>query len=234
VLASPRRRRKALRLGIALAAAGAVALGVTTLSSNGSERKEVFDNRPVKYFKPQKQIRLTVEDRRAIDAVIGRFVSAGVERRDPLAAYALSTRALRRSATRAEWRRGALPVMPYKAAGPPGWHLDYAYPGDAVIDVVLRPAKDEPTKRAIIYTAELKRERNRWLVESMVPSATFGDGTVYSRVDMGPQAVASAPAKARLSKSWIYVPIGLIAGLVLLVPAGIGAGAWLRNRRISP
>jgi len=234
VLTSPRKRRTLLRLGIALAAAGAVAVGVTTLSTHGTPRKEVFDNRPVKYFKPQKQIRLTAEDRRAIDAVIGRFVSAGVERRHPLTAYTLATRALRRSATRAEWRRGALPVMPYRAAGPPGWHLDYAYPGDAVIDVILEPAKDEPTRRAIIYTAELKRERSRWLVDSMVPSATFGGGTVYSRVDMGPQAVAAAPAKAPLSKSWIFVPIGLIVGLVVLVPAGLGAGAWLRNRRLSP
>jgi hypothetical protein len=222
-----------LRVAIALAAAGAVVLGVTTLRSHGTKRKEVFDNRPVKFFKEQKQIRLTAADRRAIDAVIGRFVAAGVERRDPLAAYALSTRALRRAATRAEWRRGALPVMPYRAAGPPGWHLDYAYPGDAVVDVILRPAKNEPTKRAIIFTAELKRERSRWLVDSMVPSATFGDGTVYSRVDMGPRAVAAAPAKAPLSKSWIFVPIGLIVGLVVFVPAGLGIGAWLRNRRIS-
>jgi hypothetical protein len=222
-----------LRVAIALAAAGAVVLGVTTLPSHGTKRKEVFDNRPVKFFKEQKQIRLTAADRRAIDAVIGRFVAAGVERRDPLAAYALSTRALRRAATRAEWRRGALPVMPYRAAGPPGWHLDYAYPGDAVVDVILRPAKNEPTKRAIIFTAELKRERSRWLVDSMVPSATFGDGTVYSRVDMGPQAVAAAPAKAPLSKLWIFVPIGLIVGPVVFVPAGLGVGAWLRNRRIS-
>jgi hypothetical protein len=233
VLASARTRRKLLRVAIALAAAGAVALGVRTLPSHGTKRKEVFDNRPVKFFKEQKQIRLTAADRRAIDAVIGRFVAAGVERRDPLAAYALSTRALRRAATRAEWRRGALPVMPYRAAGPPGWHLDYAYPGDAVVDVILRPAKNEPTKRAIIFTAELKRERSRWLVDSMVPSATFGDGTVYSRVDMGPQGVAAAPAKAPLSRSWIFVPIGLIVGLVVFVPAGLGVGAWLRNRRIS-
>jgi hypothetical protein len=232
-LSSPRTRRKLVRVAIALAAAGGVALGISALPSYGTKRKEVFDSRPVKVLKAQKQVRLTAAERRAVDAVIGTFVSAGVERRDPLRAYALSTPTLRQSATRAEWRRGDLPVLPYRGSGAPGWTLDYAYPGDAVVDVVIHPAKDEPTHRAIIFTSELKRVGGRWLVDSMIPSATFGDGTVYSRVDMAPQAVAAAPAKAPLGKAWILAPIGLIVGLIVLVPGGILLGRWLRDRRAA-
>ena len=233
MLSSPRTRRRLLRVAVVLAAAGAVALGVFALPSHGTKRKEVFDKRPVTFYKQQKQVRLTAGERRAIDAVVAEFVSAGVERREPLRAYALATPALRRSASRTEWQRGALPVLPYKASGPPGWTLDYAYPGDAVVDVVLHPAKSEPTHRAIIFTSELKRVRGRWLVDSIVPAATFGGSTVYSRVDMGPQGVAAAPAKAPLGKSWILVPVGVVLGLIVLVPGGIALGSWLRGRRAA-
>jgi hypothetical protein len=232
-LSSPRTRRKLLRIAIALATVGAAALAVAALPSYGTKPKEVFDDRPLKVYAEQKPVRLTRAERRSIDAVLATFVRAGVERRDPLRAYELATATLRKSVTRAEWRRGALPVLPYKAAGPPGWTLDYAYPGDAVVDVVIRSARAEPTHRAIIFTSELKRVHGRWLVDSIVPSATFGDGTVYSRVDMGPQAVAAAPAKAALGKVWILAPVGLLVGLIVLVPGGIALGAWLRGRRAT-
>ena len=232
-LSSPRARRRLLRIVPVLALVAGVGLGISALPSYGTKRKEVFDDRPVKVYKAQKQVRLTAAERRAIDTVIGTFVSAGVERRDPLRAYTLSTTMLRQSASPAEWRRGDLPVLPYRSSGPPGWSLDYAYPGDAVVDVVLHPAKDEPTHRAIIFTSELKRVHGRWLVDSMIPSATFGDGTVYSRVDMGPQAVVAAPAKAPLDKVWIVAPVALLVGLIVLVPGGIMLASWLRNRRAA-
>jgi hypothetical protein len=232
-LSSPRTRRRLLRVVIVLALAAGVVVGISALPSYGTKRQEVFDSRPVKVYKPQQQVRLTASERRAIGAAIGTFVRAGVERRDPLRAYALSTTTLRHSATPGEWRRGDLPILPYRGSGAPGWTLDYAYPGDAVVDVVLHPAKDEPTHRAIIFTSELKRVHGRWLVDSMIPSATFGDGTVYSRVDMGPQAAAAAPAKAPLGKVWILVPVGLIVGLIVLVPGGILLGRWLRDRRAA-
>ena len=229
LLASPRAHRRALKLGVAAVLAGAIAAAVALGPASSGHRKETFSNRPAQIYTAPKQVRLTATERRAIDAVLGRWVDGAVARRDPLAAYELSTPALRAGASRAQWKRGELPVPPYTPRGRPGWRVDYAYRGDAVVDVVLQPGRGE--KHGIIYTAEVKRLQGRWLVDSFVPSATFGGGVVYSHVDMGPQAVVAQPVKGRVGGHWMIVLLGCVASLILLVPLGIFLPGWIRGRR---
>ena len=225
MLASPRTRRRLARLAVAAVLAGAIAAVVALLPTSAGRQRETFSNRPAQVSRTPKQVRLSARERRAIDVVLRRFVAGAVARRDPLAAYELATPALRAAATRAQWRRGELPVAPYSPRGRPGWRVDYAFRGDAVVDVVLQPGRGE--HKAIIYTAEVKRRGGRWLVDSFTPSATFGDGSVYSHVDMGPQAVVAQPLRGRIAGSWILVLLGCLAALLLLVPVG----AFVRTRR---
>jgi hypothetical protein len=217
-----------VRLGILVAAAGAIAVVVVLLPTHEGHRRETFSDRPALVYHQPRRVRLTTAEHRAIEAVLVRFVRGAVARQDPLAAYDLATPALRAAATRGQWRRGELPVAPYTPRGRPGWRVDVAHPGDAVLDVLLQPGHGE--RKGIIYTVEVKRLGGRWLVDSFTPSATFGGGSVYSRTDMGPQTITQ-PTRGRIDGRWLLVLAGCLAAALALVPVGALRSGRRRTRR---
>ena len=119
---------------------------------------------------------MTPKLRREINATLDRFVPAAVLREAPMEAYALSTPTLRTSATRAQWRKGEIPVYPFRVKDGSdlhGWRLNFAVKNNVNVDLMLQASKEEKEVSGIAYTVDLKRIRGRWLVESFFPTAEF-------------------------------------------------------------
>lgn len=233
---SPRARRRLAWLAAAVVAA-AVAAGVIALLPKGSTLPTQTAVSGASEAAPvtERQVRLSRADRRRIDALLDRFVPSAFARRDPGASYALATPALRAGTPRRSWNRGDLPVSPYKPRGTTfhAWRLNYAFPGEANLDLLLHPAK--PGGRPEIFKVDVKRVGGRWLVDSVVPSATFApegkpaSSNLHATNDFAP-ALVSPSGHAQLSTWWFLVP-GALLGLVLLVPLALLVGSWIRKRR---
>ena len=171
----------------------------------------------------ERQVPLRRADRRSIDRTLDAFVPAAVERKDPLAAYRLVTPAMRRSATRAEWRRGEIPVYPYPASERRSWTLNFSFPGYVSLDLFVQPRKGADTG-PIAFTVVLRRSaERRWLVESFFPTAMFpkpeDGGQPLAQPDLSPANVTgtSQTGKARLSAVFFLIPFAFM-GLALGIP----------------
>ena len=181
----------------------------------------------------QAAYRLAAPDRRAIAKTIDRFVSDAVQRHDLAASYDLVTPACRTGISRRAWAHGTTRVMSFPARGSHfAWTVDFAVRGDAVVDLMLRPrqgAKSGP----MIFSVELKKLRGRWLVDSMLPAASFADsgrtGSMKAFGDYGPLA-AKNPDRRKVDRLLLILPGSLLI-LVVALPAGIVLRGWRRNRR---
>jgi len=181
----------------------------------------------------QAAYRLAPPDRRAIAKTIDRFVSDAVQRHDLAASYDLVTPTYRTGITRRAWAHGTTRVMSFPARGRHfAWTVDFAVRGDVVVDLMLQPrhgAKSGP----MIFSVELKKLHGRWLVDSMLPAASFADsgrtGSMKAFGDYGPLA-AKNPERRKVDRLLLILP-GSFLLLVVALPAGIVLRGWRRNRR---
>lgn len=174
--ASPRRRRRLARLGVVLVAALAVLISTLVLRAPADNDSEGVAGSKADIWVPPENIRMTPRLRREINATLDRFVPAAVLREAPMEAYALSTPALRTSATRAQWKNGEIPVYPFRVKDGSdlhGWRLNFAVENNVNFDLMLQAGKEEKEVSGIAYTVDLKRIGGRWLVESFFPTAEF-------------------------------------------------------------
>jgi hypothetical protein len=177
--------------------------------------------------------RLDHTDRRAINALLDRFVPSAVARQEPAASWHLVTPSMRTDTTFRQWSRGDLPVYPYPARRIQfhGYTVDYALPRDVALELFVPPrrgARVDP----ISFSVEVKKIRGRWLVDSFYPAASFDSGSqrVVGPRDFTPGSVSSGGGSARLGAVWFAVP-GVLLGGILLVPLTMFGVAWRRNRR---
>lgn len=121
-----------------------------------------------------RQVPLSQADRRAIDALLDRFVPSAVERRHPAAAWPLVTPAMRAGTTLREWARGEVPVVAYPARGRRfhNWVLQYSYRDVVGLELGLEPRPGAKVGAAA-FQVELKRRRGVWLVDSIYLRAIY-------------------------------------------------------------
>jgi hypothetical protein len=223
----------------AAAALVAIAVGVfLSLPEGGRKFTETFRNGPTTQAAPAAPpIKLTRETRREVTDALVRFTSAGVARRDPTAAWDLVTRSYRAGTTRAQWQRGELPVFPYPAvpAQARSWSLVATTPEDVTVDLVFQPPK-RSKRGAIEFEAVVKPvgsgSARRWLIDSFIPIKTYppsGTKPKPTAKPLPPNFTPSYP-KGRLSPLWFLLP-GVVLGLIVLVPVGIGVVNWRRGVR---
>jgi hypothetical protein len=240
VLASHRWRRRFLwALPVVVAAVAFAALVASLPRGSGIPDEEPSSappagQEPVDLVPAQRPVPVTAETRREVNAVLTAFVRHAVRREDPAAAWELATPALRAGQTRAEWRRGDVPVFPFpaKVNEATGWQAVESFENDLLVTLVMHaPAR---TKRgAIAYQVELKRlgagKSRRWLVDSFIPERVYVPPAAEKPGrDAAPQP--SSVPKARLSAWWFVVP-GALLSLIVLVPAGIAILSWRRGVR---
>jgi hypothetical protein len=241
LFASPRRRRR-LAWGAGLGVlALAVVIGTKAMPGAKEMPPETFSNRQaVDVLANEKLVKVAPRDRSAINKTLDRFVPAAVARKNPAAAYAVSTPNLRSQATARQWRTGDIPVHPFPARGRTfhGWTVNYAMKNHVNLDLLVMPELKKEL-RPVAFTIDVERIKGRWLVDAVLPIAVFAPlppqgnrGPVISTYDLVPSGVrGGAASKSRLSHAWFALPFVLVGGAILFVTALVVRG-WLRDRRI--
>lgn len=242
LLASPRRRKRlAWCAAFGVLVAGFVVAGMAL--PGGKERPpERFSNaQAVDVRANEKHVKVTRQDRAAINATLDRFVPAAVARKRPVDAYEVSTPSLRSQATREQWRAGDIPVHPFSARGRDfhGWTVNYAVKNHINLDLLLMPDLRKE-RRPIAFTIDMQKIRGRWLVDAVLPIAVFAPlppqgnrGPMVSTYDLVPSTVQrGSGTRSRISHAWFLLPFALVGGGLLLAVVLITRG-WLRDRRVQ-
>ena len=184
--------------------------------------------------------RLSAADRKAISASIDTLVNHAVKRQDVGASYRVVAPELRGGMTRKEWAKGSIPVYPYPARGTThGWTILYVTRDEVAVNLILRP-KVGVRQRGILFNVYLRPVRGKWLVDSFMPAATIntelfgGAARVTSVRDFSPGVQSGGPhGKPRVSSAVAYVPLGVLALLLLGLGGALAVGALRYRPRAS-
>jgi hypothetical protein len=172
------------------------------------------------------------DDLQAIRTLLQTWVPAVIGRHDPISAYDLATPALRSTTTRAQWRRGELPVTPYAVDSTRfGIRPIAVTPDDVIFDLMLQPGKGSSSGVAV-YTTEVQRVGDRWLVASMYPTAQFaGPGeqrSIAAAPDLGPHAEGYEQRQI-LGSGWMMALVAVILIPLIAAPMALLV-VWRRGR----
>jgi hypothetical protein len=177
-------------------------------------------------------------ERNAVARTIAGFVLHAVRHKNAGAAYALVSPTLRGGLSRKQFAHHN-PVYPFPARGTKfPWTLQYVEPAEIGGTLFLQPRRGAKVG-PILFDLRLTKHHGRWLVESLIPAATFGSPTqprVRSVRDYAPQAAmqgaAATAGKGRISSMYAIIPF---AGLGALL-AGLAAWGLMhryRDKRIA-
>jgi hypothetical protein len=173
------------------------------------------------------------QDLHQIRALLRQFVPAAVDRDHPERAWALAAPSMREGSTRADWRKGNLPVFPFPAEARGFGILPVTVePDDITFELMVRP-KPGADAGMQVFSTEVQRIDGKWRVAAMTTRAEFappGDpAKVTAAPDFGVGAGGQSPTHKNLSENWLLVPL-LVLGLPLLVALGALVVSWRRSR----
>jgi hypothetical protein len=139
--------------------------------ANTAAKEPGLSSTPVKVPKAHKQVSLPDSARR----VAGEFILTAVARKQLDRSWALAHPTLREGFTRKEWDTGDIPVVPYQVGkiNEANFKVDYAYPNEAQIELVLVPKKgvrDRPHQ----FMMGLRKWHSRWTVDLWQPLENVG------------------------------------------------------------
>jgi hypothetical protein len=231
---SPRRRRRALKIGIVLAVAALAALAAVFFSNTGHSNETRFTKEKVQLVAPNPAtVKLSKADARNALVVAAKFVDTAVLRNHTERSYDLSDAAFHQGLSRAQWATGNIPVPPYRREDLDvvKWKLDYSYKNRLGLEVYLQP---KPTAKVggLAYNVELHKvgppQHRRWLVDYWTPAGQQGPAPSKASANL----FGTPPqTKAGLGAIWLILPIGLILALILSVPIVLGVRGWRRRVR---
>jgi hypothetical protein len=224
---SPRRRKRALITGAAVGAALLATVLGLHFSNTADPQKETFQQGQAQVTEDQVPKRLTAADRRAVLAVVHRFVQAGVAGKDLAAAYDLTTASLHAGVTREQWIRGDNPIYRYPVFKH-GVRIAESYENDVMVQLYVRARsrKVEPLGVDLELRAVGRGPARRWLVDYFQPREALV--TAADRPASGPQP-KDPGIGPHLTQRWLFVPLGIFL-LILLVPVGLGVRHWAEAR----
>ena len=237
--ASPRKRRRLLKIGAVVLAVLVVAVLTAIFKRPSNDRPSSAPSQGSTYVE-DRPVKLTPEMRREINATLNRFVPAAVLRQNTDTAYELSTPALRAGASREEWKRGEIPVFPASVRPPfTGWNLNYSIQNNVNFDLMLRTTNKEKEVSAYSYNVDLKRVDGEWRVEMFYPVAQFRrtsleNGTkVVASYDFVPLSYdgAGRSGKHEDEKRIFTFALFSIPGLGLVLVIALFTAQYVRNRR---
>lgn len=179
-------------------------------------------------------------ERAQINRTVDAFVVYGVKREDPLLAHRYVTGDMR-AGTLAEWKRGSVPIYPYRARGKTfhGWTVSYRSHDTIGADLLLRPLQRLRKKVGpIMFHIDLKRHGQRWLVSNFQPAAVYTPAGKHPNIiasndlQPGQGGAGSNVSRPKLGAVWLLVPAGVLGGGLLLC-FGILAFKWYDGRRYA-
>jgi hypothetical protein len=189
-------------------------------------------------YKAPKHIELTRAQRASVLATAADFVTHAVARRKVEQAYDLVAPTLRGGLTRAQWRSGTIPVVPFPVEQA-RWRLEYSDADAIGLQVLLMPTA-KSRLRPELFNMELapagKGAKQRFLVTSWAPRGVAGPGAAPAAAASGPggapNLATSFEGQSRLGSHWLLVPLLLFA-VVPLIVIGFFTRGWLRSRRVA-
>jgi hypothetical protein len=179
----------------------------------------------------QKEVR---PDRQAINRLLDEFVPAVVEKKDLVRGWSLvGPPAL--AVTHRQFLAGDTSIQAYPAKGRAfhGWVLNYSYPGDVGLDILLQPT--DRKMGAWSFRAEAQKIQGAWKITTWYPVAEFAPPGQTQHVngpaDLGPGGGSSASSsEARLGAWVLAIPAAALGAIALGVVIYVGIG-WSRRRR---
>ena len=211
-----------------MVAAAAVVVGSIWIGNTGKHYDSTLVDKPAWVYKTPTAAHLSESQRRQVMTVMSRFIDTAVARRQLDASYDMAAPELRGEITRAAWRTGNIPVVPFPSVGIYDMILDYSYTGDVAFDVALIGNGGGVKTFMVELKQAGKSERSPWRVAAWVPRGVGGGST--SVAERHKEAVAPLPKSGKLSATWLLIPVGIL-GLILLVPAAFGVRSWRQGRR---
>jgi len=223
-----------------LAVAGAIAGIALALQSPKQPSSAPTKNAPPAQV-VHRATRVTAKERRAINATLGKFLNASLNRSSPATAWRLAGPEMKSGSTLREWRKGSSPVpyFPTRETSFAGWEAVDAGPNYVVFDHLLVHPKHGTQSTAWIFSGEVVKNRSHWLVNRLYTIAVMKKPTKTGMHQVGPQDYAAPSAASgqgsqtsggTLGKQWLIVIAGLV-GLALLFPLGFGVASTVRSRR---
>ncbi len=227
LLDSPRRRKRVLILGVAAGAALLATVLGLHYTNTAKPQQETFEQGQAQVTHEQVPKRLLPADRRAVLAVVHRFVRTAVAGKDLAAAYDLTTANLHGGVTREQWARGNNPIYRYPVFKH-GVRIAESYENDVMVQLYVRARsrKIEPLGVDVELMAVGTGPARHWLVDYFQPRATLV--TAADRPASGPEP-KDPGLGPHLTERWLLAPLGIFL-LILLVPVGLGVRHWTQTR----
>jgi hypothetical protein len=235
---SPRRRKRALTLGGA-AALALIFVGVFLLLPSNKPPNPVPSGKEGAAQLVAKTSRhVSPADRKLIDEAFDHFIPTALNRKQPEVSWAWAGPDLRAGATHAQWVRGTMPVPRFPAAGGVfhGWRILDATKTTVDYSILVHP-RSGATVSDWVFQGELIKLNGRWLVNTIYTTAIMAKPhNGFNEVGpadfaAGSSSKAQPSTHAALSRSWLSTLIGVIVGVLVLIPLGIGIGLLIRRRR---
>ena len=152
--------------------------------------------------------------------------------------YDLVCPEMKQGFTRSRWMKGEIPVVPYPVSYGK-WRVSYSLESEVDLQVALW-AKPKAKMKPVVFDLSMqpcgKASGKRWLVSSFIPvSSASGDYSVSSKANsqMNPFGIGTRnpkPLPNTASTSWLFLPAGIVGGLVLLI-GGFLVFRMIRGRR---
>ena len=242
-LSSPRTRRR-LVWGGGAALAALLVIGGGLMIGDTAEHYEVrpTGNRPAVIITTPKTVRATRDEKVAAYKVAVQFINTAVRRDHVELAYDIVTPNLRAGMTRAAWKSGEIPVMPFPAAAPrlSRWRIDFQHRDALGLIFLLMPEQKrrdyQPTSFFLDLKASGHGKNRRWRVDYFAPASvavTPNDAPVGGPSGFNVNPAASGElhtGRGELGSRWVSVPLAVL-GLVIMVPIGFGIRGWVLGRR---
>jgi hypothetical protein len=227
LLDSPRRRKRALIVAVVGGAALLATVFGLVFRNTAKPQKETFEQGKVQVTHEQVPKRLARADRRAVLAVVNRFVETGVAGKDLSAAYDLTTANLHAGVTREQWVHGNNPIYRYPVYKH-GVRISGSFSDDVTVQLYVRARsrKVEPLGVDVDVKAVGRGSKRRWLIDYFQPRETLV--TAGDRPASGP-APKDPGLGPHLTQKWLLVPLGIFV-MILLLPLGIGVRHWSQGR----
>jgi hypothetical protein len=224
---SPRQRKRAIAALVVIAAGLVAALLGLHFRNTAKPEKETFERGQAQVTHEQVPTRLAATDRRAILALVNRFVEDGVAGKNLPAAYDLSTDNLKGGLSREQWSSGQNPIYRYPVFKH-GVRIAASYKNDVMVQLYLRARtrKVDPLGVDVEVLAFGKGPARHWLVDYFQPRETLVTAADRPRGGPEPKDPGIGP---HLTQTWLLVPLGIF-GLIVLLPVGLGVHHWVTAR----
>ena len=222
--------------GVAVAGivAGVVTLMVVLLPSVDPPRTQQDTVRPgpaeeVTETEAPAPLAVTPVIRRQLQRTAQLFVESSVGRRHPERSWQVVDASLRQGLTRADWKTGNIPVVPYPVEHLAFWRIDEANVDHILMELVLTPKPHTGLlSKTFLMDVRPSAGPEHWLVSSWTP---YGVSQAQMELDAAARGDNVVPSRGRhLSAAWLLVPLALLL-LTIVTPAAVLAVSAVQNRR---